>query len=606
MTPKASSGTGPSRTPTTGDTPSHADASRGRRGLDLLTVPALGRFLRWRHARTVLQSVCLALAALILLDGWFGPQLAPRNLAGVLPWVHWRGFVVLALLVAGNLFCMACPFMLPRRLAKRFLPADRPWPAPLRSKWLAVGLLILFFWAYEAFSLWASPWLTAWVAASYFLLAFVIDGFFRGASFCRFVCPIGQFHFVNAMVSPTEIRVRDPDVCGRCETLDCIRGRYEPGIVRETGPARSVSDSTAANTTTGAGVSGEPGDGDSRSNSPNGHPRRLGDWEGRPLRPDAGGRLALAGAGGRSNAGSGRAYGRVGLVQGGCELALYQPRKEGNLDCTFCMECIHACPHDNVGFFTRSPLRDLAGDPVRSGVGRLSARPDLAALALLLTYAAFLNAFGMVEPVFALQEWIAVTLGITTRAGLLLGFFVVGLVLLPATLTLITAAASRTLAPLPTDRLPTGQDRSGSSSGPGDPGTESLTGRATRFAWGLVPLGFGMWTAHYLYHLLIGGLTLVPVVQEYLGELGLPAGDPAWGLGAMVPESWLFPIQLLTLQGGLLVTLVVLYQIARQTLPNRRGAARAFLPWALLATLLAGAGIWLLLQPMEMRGTFLV
>jgi len=84
---------------------------------DLLRLPVLGRFLRWRHARTAAQVPMLLISLAILYDGFFGPTLAPKNLAGVLPWVHWRGFVVLALLIAGNLFCFACPFMLPRRLA---------------------------------------------------------------------------------------------------------------------------------------------------------------------------------------------------------------------------------------------------------------------------------------------------------------------------------------------------------------------------------------------------------------------------------------------------------------------------------------------------------
>ena len=61
------------------------------------------------------------------------------NLAGVLPWIHWRGLLILGLLVAGNFFCMACPFTLPRTLARRWLPAGRPWPRWLRSKWLAVA-----------------------------------------------------------------------------------------------------------------------------------------------------------------------------------------------------------------------------------------------------------------------------------------------------------------------------------------------------------------------------------------------------------------------------------------------------------------------------------
>ena len=89
---------------------------------------------------------CL-LAALIVFDGLVGPQLAPKNLATVGVWLHYRGLVVLALLVAGNLFCMACPFMLPRQAARwlRERLGRRPnVPALLRNKWLAVGLVVAF------------------------------------------------------------------------------------------------------------------------------------------------------------------------------------------------------------------------------------------------------------------------------------------------------------------------------------------------------------------------------------------------------------------------------------------------------------------------------
>lgn len=498
----------------------------------------------------MLQGIFLGLAVLIILDGLFGPQLAPRNLAGVLPWVHWRGFVVLALLVAGNLFCMACPFMLPRRIAKRFLPAGRPWPRALRSKWLAVGLLALFFWAYEAFSLWASPWLTAWVAVTYFVLAFAIDGFFRGAAFCKHVCPIGQFHFINAMVSPTEVRVRDPGVCASCTTKDCIRGRYaSDGIPGQASHTDLFADHGASASALAEESLDPPA------------ARALDDP--RPAAP-------------------GQALGLSGLVQRGCELALYQPRKEGNLDCTFCMECIHACPHENVGIELRSPLRELTRDPVRSGTGRISRRPDLAALAALLVFAAFLNAFGMVTPVHALQAGLAELLGTGSRSLTLLVFFALGLLALPALLLGTAAAASRKL------------------SGGRDP----LVRRASTYVWAFIPLGFGMWTAHYLFHLLIGGWTIVPVARQYLSELGLvvSAGAPR-PVGTVVPEHWILPIEILVLQGGLVLTLVAGLRIAKREEGTRRRALRAFLPWAVLAAALALTGVWLLLQPMEMRGT---
>src|SRR5207248_2938529 len=193
----------------------------------------------------------------------------------VLPWIHWRGLVVLGLLAAGNVFCMGCPFLLPRTLARRWLPPGRPWPRWLRSKWLAAVLLVLFLWAYEAFSLWDRPWWTAWLALAYFLAALVIDGFFRGASFCKYVCPIGQFNFVQSLVSPLEIKVRDPSACTACHSKDCIRGR-----------------------------------------------------DGIP----------------------------------GCELHLFQPRKASNMDCTFCLDCVHACPHDNVGLVPVTPSAELWQD----------------------------------------------------------------------------------------------------------------------------------------------------------------------------------------------------------------------------------------------------
>jgi hypothetical protein len=115
-----------------------------------------------------------------------------------------------------------------------------------------------------------------------------------------------------------------------------------------------------------------------------------------------------------------------------------------------------------------------------------------------------------------------------------------------------------------------------------------------------------MWIAHYLFHFLIGGLAIIPVTQEYLAFLGFSfGGAPSWAVGPLIPESWLLPLELIFLELGLLVSLVVAYRIAvREVGPGPR-AVRAFGPWGLLALLLSATGIWLLLQPMEMRGTFM-
>ena len=123
--------------------------------------------------------------------------------------------IILGLMAVGNVCCMVCPFTALGH-SQGALAAARDGsfgPMWLRSKWLAVVLVVLFLWAYEAFALWDSPWWTAWIAIAYFVAAFVIDGIFRGAAFCKYVCPIGQFNFVQSLMSPLEVKVRDSQVC---------------------------------------------------------------------------------------------------------------------------------------------------------------------------------------------------------------------------------------------------------------------------------------------------------------------------------------------------------------------------------------------------------
>jgi ferredoxin len=418
--------------------------------------------------------------------------------------------------------------MLPRRLAKKIFRPRRHWPKALRTKWLALGLLFVFFWAYEAFDLWASPWLTAWLALAYFLSAALIDALFRGAAFCKYICPIGQFHFVNGLAAPTEVAIRNSEVCGECRTRECITGVYE--IPRPHPTSHAGTPSVAA---------------------------------GPPISP-----LRMADRG--------------RLLQNGCELWLYQETKWGNMDCTFCLECIHACPYDNVGIFTRPPARELWEDPKRAGVGRFSQRPDLAALGVFLTFAAFSNAFGMVAPAYVLEDWMGGVLGLSSGPLLLAILFLTGMVVLPGLLTALTAKASAFL------------------SGSG----RTLLSQGTRFGYALIPVGFGMWVAHYLYHFLVGGMAIFPVTQEYLADLGFPIlGAPDWSVGPLVPDGWLLPLELLFLELGLLASLVVAHRIAlREAGPGPR-ALLAAIPWWVLAILLSALGVWLLLQPMEMRGT---
>jgi cytochrome c oxidase assembly factor CtaG len=471
------------------------DARSRTARFDLLRFPLVGRFLRWRRARLALQLPMMALAAVLILDGLCGPQVGAMNLAGVLPWIHWRGLLILTLLAAGNFFCMACPFILPRTLARRWLPAGRNWPQWLRNKWLAVLLMVLFLWAYEAFSLWDSPWWTAWLVLGYFTTAFVIDGFFRGGVFCKYVCPIGQFNFVQSLVSPLQVKVVDTNVCAGCRTRECIRG--------------------------GNGIPG-------------------------------------------------------------CELHLSQPHKSGNMDCTFCLDCAHACPHENVGILAQAPGSDLWHDETRSGVGRFSKRPDLAVLVVILVFGAFANAAGMVGPVATARDRLDRLLGQATPLLTTSLFYAFALLVLPLLAVGGAAFLSRKWGRL----------------------NHTWLEVATRYSYALVPLGFGMWLSHYSFHLLTSYDTVVPTSARFLSDLGSNVlGRPHWIAGCCRPPvDGLLQLEITFLDLGMLLSLYSGYRIALTRSSRWPQRLWGFAPWVGLILLLFAAGVWIIFQPMQMRG----
>lgn len=484
-----------------------------RSSFDLLRVPLLGGFLRWRHSRVALQIPLLLLGLIMIAHAFWGPQMAPKNLAVLLTWVHFRGMVVVVILLAGNLFCMACPFLLPRELARRWFTPRWEWPRMLRSKWPAIGLFVLVLFLYELFDLWADPWWTGVLIVGYFALATTVDALFRRASFCKHVCPIGQFNFLGSTLSPLEVAVRDKQVCGGCRTKDCIRG------------VRSAA-----------------------------HPAR-GPRDFLPALP---------------------------VIQRGCELALFQPRKVGNLDCTFCLDCVYACPHDNLGILARLPAEEWAVNGTRSGIGKVERRFDVTVLATVFTFGALLNAFAMISPVYALEQWVAEVTGLRAEWPILAGMFAVALVLEPALLLGSAALVSRWVAGL----------------------SESVLALVNRFARSLVPMGFGVWLAHYGFHFFTGFLTVIPVTQNAVVQaFGWPwLGEPLWQLGGL-PQTIVMPMEVGFMILGLLGSWIVAWPLARDLSPRRVWSV--FLPWAVLHLLLFASAMWIMNQPMDMRGTFL-
>lgn len=488
------------------------------RGFDLLRLPGLRRFVRWKYARLVFQIPLLLLAIFAIVDGFTGRQLAPRNVATTSVWLHYRGLVVIALALVGNAFCAACPLMLTRgatRRIERWLPRKFAWPSALKSKVFVTVLLVVYFFAYEYFGLWASPWLTAWLIVGYFGAALAIDALFSAGTFCRYVCPLGNFNFTFASASPTQVTAVDHDVCRSCEHKPCLHGR-----------------TTYDSPTPPAGA--DPG------------------LAFIPLaavtRPNGQGRFP------------------------GCETDLFVPTMQSNMDCTSCFNCVRACPYDNVAVTVRSPGWEWLRDPWAKR-GRLA----VVVMGVALAWWGLLNAVAMIGPWFQAAEWTALALG-TRSEALILGIFF-------AATTALGFAATLGAAWL--------GDRLGGA----------RTGAVTAFLrWGYVTvaLGFGFWGAHYLFHFLTGALSIVPVFGQFFASWGAPL-DPNWRLAQFVPTRWLFPITAAITSA---YTLLAAYTAVRIALRDfgRRGAIVMW-PMLIYVLVFGALSLWILGQPMEMRGT---
>ncbi len=208
---------------------------------------------------------------------------------------------------------------------------------------------------------------------------------------------------------------------------------------------------------------------------------------------------------------------------------------------------------------------------------------DLAALILILVFGAFANAAGMVGPVVEWEERARSWLGFQSTLPVVTAFYVVMLVVAPLLLVSGAAALGRRLGKLKTNWLET----------------------ATRYSYALVPLGFGLWLSHYCFHLLTSYDTVIPTSQRFAADLGLAnLGKPLWSYSCCRSVAdWLPRLEILFLDFGLLLSLYVGYRIARAQTVGMRQAGRAFVPWMLLIGLLFAAAVWIVLQPMQMRGT---
>ena len=204
------------------------------RSADLLTrFPWLKRALRSRAIQPLAMLGTLAVFTLAVLAGLIGTPAGSRNFGIIFVWIVWWALLIAGMLpLAGRLWCAVCPIPAPGEwLQRRGIVerrAGRPrtlglrWPRRLKNMWLQnAGFL--------AVALFSTVILTRPAVSAGVLLGFVAVGvalslLYEKRIFCKYVCPVGGFIGLYALLAPTALRVKDPAVCAAHTSKDCVTG----------------------------------------------------------------------------------------------------------------------------------------------------------------------------------------------------------------------------------------------------------------------------------------------------------------------------------------------------------------------------------------------
>ena len=401
------------------------------------------------------------------------------NLAGVLPWIHWRGLLILGLLAAGNVFCMACPFLLPRTLARRWLPA-------------AAG-------AGRA-GCGANGWRCV------LLVAFLVG--------LRGVRPLGQ---------PVVDRLDRAGLLRR--GLRHRRLLPRRVLLQVPLPDRPVQLRAVAGLAAG-------------SQGPRPGRLRVVPDQGLHPRPRRHSRLRAA---------------PVPAAQGGQHGLHVLPRLRPRLPAR---QRRHA----------RRPARQRT-------CGTTASAPASAASADAPTWRpsswSWCSARSPMPRAWSARSW-------TGKSGWRRSLGIRSPLLV----------TSRVLPARPGRAAAAGRRRRGRSEPPVGPARRPARLEvATRFSYALVPLGFGMWLAHYSFHFLTSYDTVVPAAQRFAADLGWRRlGEPDWGCACCRPVAEWLPRLEIALPGRGLAP------VALHRLPPGAARCKALAPWALLLVLLVRGG----------------
>ncbi|HEY5729761.1 MAG TPA: 4Fe-4S binding protein [Anaerolineales bacterium] len=201
--------------------------------IELTRFPFIKNTLKSRYPQLAVFIVMLVGYIFAILAGPIGTPVGSRNFSIVFVWIVWWAILILvAVPFFGRGWCAVCPIPLPgewlQRGAMLAPPDKRPkWlnlrvPKMFRNIWLQnISFLLL---ALFSSVLLTTPNITGIVLAAMLFAAVGLSTIFERRAFCRYLCPVGGFIGLYSQAAPIELRIKDKQVCVKCEGKPCYNG----------------------------------------------------------------------------------------------------------------------------------------------------------------------------------------------------------------------------------------------------------------------------------------------------------------------------------------------------------------------------------------------
>lgn len=483
------------------DPPSIRPREAPRDRWDLLSRRWIRALARSRIFRFSLQAAAAGLFLLLIAAGLFGNQNPALNLAPLLTWTVWWGFLPILILFAGKAWCYVCPWDAVAGWTERLslwkkgssgLSLGWRWPRAVRNISIATILFLGLTWVELGFGVTMKPRVTAWLALAMLFLAILAAMLFERKSFCRYGCLVGRVSGLYALFAGCEVRSRSAETCLGCRTKECIQGSRD-------------------------------------------------------------------------------AY--------GCPTFLYPGKLAVNTYCIQCLECLQACPHDNLAINLRPWGSDLAaaGKP----------RADEAYLALFMLSMTGFHGLTMTPVWQRLVESFREQSNVGKMAAFSLGMALI--ILLPVALYATLVKLSQTVGNRFARPPLTYQD--------------ALTYKDyfIRYAYALLPIALFYHVAHNLEHLLMEGPKVLALISDPFGWNWNLFGTAGWSVPPLLELDKLWLVQAVLVLAGHVYSLWIAQKTSLRLFGGSRAAFWSQLP--MLAGMIAFSvfSLWLLKQPMEMR-----